>query len=114
MDKEVVVYARTTGCPYQSIAERVFERYDVPRRMIWIDEDPAAMERVLKWTGYQSVPTIVIAEPGEDLPVSEPDPITGSPRGIDRGAMITEPSRRELTAWLRKHGLIAEEAEAAG
>jgi glutaredoxin len=111
-DRELVVYARTYGCPYQNVAMRVFTRYDVPHRMIWIDRDKAAMQRVVAWTGFKSVPTLVIAEPGEDLPYTEPEPISGSPRGIDRGPMLTEASESELVTWLIKHGLLDEEAAA--
>lgn len=108
-EKELVMYGRTYGCPYQSIAERVFDKYDVPYRTIMIDEQPEALERVVQWTGFKSVPTLVIANPGEDLPYTAPEPITGSPRGVDRGPMITEATRRELTAWLAKHGFIPAE-----
>jgi hypothetical protein len=73
-----------------------------------IDRDATAKARVVAWTGFQSVPTLIIAAPGSDLPIEEPAPLAhgASPRGIDRGAMITEPHRMELKAWLVKHGFI--------
>ena len=107
-NKELVVYARTTYCPYQARASRVFDQYGLRPREIMIDMDPVAMQRVLDWTGFKSVPTILATRLGEDLPYEEPSALAhgASPRGIDRGAMITEATEEELTAWLRKHGFI--------
>jgi glutaredoxin len=106
--KEIVVYARSTYCPYQARANRVFARYGLKPREILIDLDDQALARVLNWTGFRSVPTIVVARLGEDLPYEEPAPLPkgDSPRGIDRGSMITEAGEEELTAWLVKHGFV--------
>jgi glutaredoxin len=107
-DKELVVYSRSTFCPYVQKARRVFGKYDVTYREIMIDQDPEALERVLGWTGYKSVPTIIVANPGEIHPCEPPAPLEqgSSPRGVDRGVMITEPYEQELETWLRKHGFI--------
>jgi hypothetical protein len=77
---------------------------------MFIDRDPDARQRVLDWTGFLSVPTLVVAEAGETLPYEEPAPLAkgSSPRGIDRGSMITEPGNEELAKWLLHHGFIAE------
>jgi len=107
-NKEIVVYSRSSFCPYVAKARRVFDRYSVPYREIMIDKDEEAARRVEAWTGFRSVPTIIIARLGEDLPYEEPSslpPDTG-PRGVDRGSMITEAYEEELTAWLRGHGFI--------
>lgn len=108
-DKELVMYTRTTGCPFVSIAKRVLTEENVAYREIFIDQDPAARDRVKAWTGFLSVPTLVIARVGSDLPIEEPSPLPDgiiSPQGVDRGAMITEPRDNQLRAWLYKHGLI--------
>lgn len=107
-EKVLVVYTRSTFCPYQRKADRVFDKYDLQYRVILINNDPEAERRVLDWTGFKSVPTIIAAWPGEDLPYEEPAPLPkgSSPRGIDRGSMITEASEEQLEAWLRKHGFI--------
>lgn len=107
-DKEIVMYGRSSFCPFQKIAYRVFEKHKLNVREIMTDKDPEAEERVLEWTGYKSVPTIIIVQPGEDLPYEDPAPLEKgtSPRGVDRGSMITEPGEVALTAWLRKHGFI--------
>ena len=107
MDYEIVMYSRFTPCPFVRTAKRVLERVSVPYREIYIDQDPIAEERVIKWTGFKSVPTIIVAVKGEDLPFEEPEPLLSeSPRGIDRGSMITEPGEVTLENWLRKHGFI--------
>jgi glutaredoxin len=114
MAKELVMYSRTFGCPFVTTAKRVLSRYDIPYREIFIDQENEARERVLNWTGFLSVPTLIVAEPGADLPTEEPSPLPqgSSPRGIDRGVMITEPSEAQFTAWLTKHAFITQ-AEAA-
>ncbi len=108
MTKELVMYTRTYGCPYVTTAKRILQQENVRYREIFIDKDSQARDRVLRWTGFLSVPTLVISENGDGLPIEEPAPLAygTSPRGIDRGTMITEPSSDEFVAWLRKHGLI--------
>jgi glutaredoxin len=107
MPYELVMYSRFSPCPFVRTAKRVLERENVPYREIYIDQDPTAKQRVLDWTGFQSVPTIIVANPGEDLPYEEPAPlIDESPRGIDRGSMITEPGEIQLEKWLKKHSFI--------
>jgi len=108
-DKELVMYSRTTPCPFISIAKRVLEREGVPYREVYIDRDKMFEQRVIEWTGFLSVPTMIIARPGEDLPYEEPASLEkgASPRGINRGSMLTEASDAELMDWLRLHGLIS-------
>ncbi len=108
MPQELVMYTRTSTCPWVSLACQVLKENNLPFREINIDRDPAARERLLGWTGFLSVPTIVIAGPGSDLPLKPPAPLPAgaSPRGIDRGMMITEPDAQQLTGWLRAHGFL--------
>src|SRR5574341_358493 len=112
-NKELVVYVRASYCPYQARANRVFEEYHLAPREILIDADPEALQRVIDWTGFKSVPTILVARTGEVLPFEEPAPLPkgSSPRGIDRGSMITEATEEELTAWLRKYGFIGADSD---
>lgn len=107
-DKRLVMYSRSAFlCPYVQIAERVLHKYNVPYSEVDIDTDTAARSRVLEWTGFLSVPTLVVAEGEDVMPYEPPAPlIEASPRGIDRGVMITEPSGKQLETWLRKHGFL--------
>ena len=110
MNKELIMYHRTYGCPFVTLAKQVLRDYNVAYREIFIDQDMSARERVVNWTGFQSVPTLVVANPGEMLPYEEPAFLERglSPRGINRGSMITEPNIEQLTAWLKQHGFISE------
>ncbi len=105
---ELVMYSRMTPCPFVSLARRVLARHAVIHREIFIDQDQQAESRVLAWTGFLSVPTLILAHPGEDLPYTAPTPLApnSSPRGIDRGSMLTEPSEEQLIEWLRRIGLL--------
>lgn len=112
--RELVLYSRSLGCPYVTLAKRVLADCGVPYREVYIDLDADARQRVLAWTGFLSVPTLVAAEPGDDLPYQPPAPLSpgASPRGINRGSLITEPSADQLKAWLAQEGFIQPETEA--
>jgi glutaredoxin len=106
--KMLILYSRTVPCPNCALAKRVLEEQGVRYQEIMIDLDPAARARVERWTGFESVPTLVVARPGEVLPLTEPRPLDPgrSPRGVDRGSLITEPDAVGLQHWLRANGLI--------
>ena len=108
LSKELVMYSRTTPCPFVNTAKTVLKRVGVPYRELLIDQDDVYEDRVLTWTGFMSVPTLIIANLGEDLPFEEPTSLAkgSSPRGIDRGPMLTEPDESQLMAWLKRHGLL--------
>lgn len=116
MDRELVMYVRTFGCGYIMLARQELNRAGIPFREINIDQDPTAKERLLAWTGYLSVPTLVIAAPGSDVPHTEPAPLErgSSPRGIDRGPMLSEPGRQQLRDWLRRTGWVADDEVTEG
>ena len=102
------MYSRSSSCPFVTLAKRILDDYQVSYREIHIDQDGEARQRVLDWTGFLSVPTLIIADQGEIHPYEAPEPLEvgRSPRGIDRGTMITEPGMEELTQWLQRHGFI--------
>lgn len=110
-DKELVMYGRSYGCPFITTAKRVLHEYKIPYREIHIDMDSEAKQRVLDWTGFLSVPTLIVANRGEDIPYTNFTPLAkgASPRGIDRGSMLTEATTQELEDWLHKHGFIEKE-----
>lgn len=110
MNKELVMYSRTLGCPFVSIAKQTLAEYNVSYREIFIDKDDAARQYVIDTTGFLSVPTLVVSNIGEDLPYEPPAPLAQgtSPRGVHRGTVITEANRHELIAWLQDNGFIQE------
>lgn len=109
MDRELVMYTRNWGCYYVGVARALLARHGIPCREIDIDADPTAREWLLQNVGYLSVPTLVIAAPGQVTPIAPALPLAPgqSPRGVDRGTILTEPSAEQLTAWLVRHGLLA-------
>ncbi|MBC8170701.1 MAG: glutaredoxin family protein [Anaerolineae bacterium] len=108
MAKELVMYTRTAGCPFVTIAKKVLHEHQIPYREIFVDQDPDARQRLLDWVGFLSVPTLIVAEPGHNLPFAEAEPLERgvSPRGIDRGSMLTEPSASQFRAWLTQHQFL--------
>ena len=108
MEKEIVMYTRNSFCPGVALARDVLTRYRIAYRELSIDEDPLIAARVKAWTHHYSVPTLIIANPGEDIPYTEflPRPTERSIRGYDRGPMISEPNNRDLENWLHKHGFL--------
>ena len=108
MTKQLVMYSRTTGCPFITVAKRVLDDHALSYHEIFIDKDMDARRRVLEWTGFLSVPTLIVAEAGEIMPYQMPTPLAAgtSPRGINRGTMITEANIEQLEHWLIQHGFI--------
>jgi hypothetical protein len=54
------------------------------------------------------VPTAVITNGDSSEPFEPPALLApgASPRGVDRGSILTEANRVQLRAWLVKHGLM--------
>ena len=104
----LVVYVRRAFCPDVKRTREYLARHAIPHTEVDADADPAARQRVLRWTGFLSFPTLVIVD-GDSLdPAVPPSPLRPgqSPRAVDRGSMLTEPSLTALEAFLRRHGLI--------
>ena len=108
MAKQLVMYSRTTGCPFITVAKRVLDDHALSYLEIFIDKDMEARRWVQEWTGFLSVPTLVVAEAGDVLPYQMPTPLAPgmSPRGINRGTMITEANIEQLETWLIQHGFV--------
>ncbi len=109
MSKRVVVYM-SPWCSSSSDTQRALKEWNVPATFINIKEDREAAARVKSWVGFESVPTVVITEEERFEPFEPPAPLApgASPRGIDRGSMLTEANRQQLRAWLVKHGIMTE------
>jgi glutaredoxin len=106
------MYTRS-GCAMVGLAKRVLHDYHVPYREIAIDRNDEARQWVMSTTGFLSVPTLVVADPGDHLPFEVPLPLArgSSPRGVNRGSIITEPNMSQLIDWLEQHGFIEVENE---
>ncbi|MDM8519238.1 glutaredoxin domain-containing protein [Anaerolineales bacterium HSG6] len=106
--REIVMYARSSYCPSVALARDLLKRYNIPYREIDMYSDEMMVDRVKTWTHGYSVPTIIIANAGEDVPYTDflARPTERTIKGYDRGPMITEPTNRELENWLHKHGFL--------
>lgn len=104
----LIMFSRSYGCPFVSTAKQVLHAYGVEYEEIYIDHHDDARQKVRDWTGFDSVPTLIIAHENEYEPLEEPEFLArgASPRGIDRGYMLTEPSGPQLKHWLQKHHMI--------
>ena len=109
MCKRVVVYM-SPWCSSSSDTQRALTEWHVPATFVNIREDRGAAARVKSWVGFESVPTVVLAEGDSLEPYEMPAALApgASPRGIDRGSMLTEANRVQLRAWLVRHGLLTE------
>ena len=108
MQKQLILYSREEPCPFVRVSKSVLKEYNVNYREILIDHDASARQKVTEWTGFESVPTLIVSDADKVEPIENPYelPKDQSPRGIDRGYIITEPSRKQLIDWLQKHELI--------
>jgi glutaredoxin len=107
-DKALIMYSRTIPCPDCERARHLLQSLSVPYQEVMIDQDAAAHGMVENLTGFDSVPTLVVTRPGEALPFPAPRPLEPgrSPRGVDRGTVITEPDMVSLEKWLQGHGFV--------
>ncbi len=107
--KRLVVYIRGNFCPDIRRTREFLAQHSIPHRLIDANEDSAARDKVVAWTGYLSFPTLVIAE-GDSLdPYEPPAPLKPgqSPRDVDRGTMLTEASTPMLEKFLKRHGFLS-------
>ena len=109
MGKQVVVYM-SPWCYTSQHTQNALKEWGVPATFINIKEDKDAAARVRGWVGFESVPTVVLAEGDSLLPCESPVTLApgASPRGVDRGSMITEANRNQLREWLVKHQILPE------
>jgi glutaredoxin len=109
MSRQVVVYM-SPWCSSSADTQRALNEWGVPAKFVNIKEDRAAATRLREMVGFESVPTVIIAEEGTVVPFEPPAdlPKGSSPRGVDRGSLITEATRIQLRSWLVKQGVLAE------
>ncbi len=106
--KQLVVYIRGNFCPDVRRTREYLEKHRVPHLIVDAALDAAALDRVLGWTGYLSFPTLVVTDGDIVEPIEPPAALKAgqSPRDVDRGTMLTEPSTPVLEKFLKRHGFI--------
>jgi glutaredoxin len=103
----LLMYVRQTTCPDQALARRCLQELNITPIEVNISREADAAQTLLELVGSMSVPTLVVAD-DDAQPVTPPDPIERgrSVRNLDRGSIISEPTRDGLRAFLIKHGLL--------
>ena len=101
------MYTRERTCGDQQLVRICLQEYGVRAFEINISREPDAAQTMLELTGCLSVPTLVVVDEN-DNPIEPPHPVDPdlSVRNVDRGSLISEPSRDGLRKFLVKHGLL--------
>ena len=102
------MYTRERTCADQQLARLCLQEFNVPVFEINISREPDAAQTLLELAGCLAVPTLVIAD-DDNNPIVPPGSIEpgGSVRNLDRGSIISEPSRDGLRKFLVEHGLLS-------
>lgn len=104
---QLYMYTRERTCGDQQLARRCLQEFNVPFVEVNISREPEAALELEQLIGCLAVPTLLVAD--EQRRPSEP-PIPIGPyqsvRNVDRGAVISEPSRDGLRQFLVKHALL--------
>ncbi len=104
----LLMYVRTGSCPDQSAALRYLAEFKIKPIEVNISTEADAAQRLLDLAGCLAIPTFVAAN-GDHQPIEPPRPLEPrrSVRNVDRGSIISEPTRDGLRAFLIRHGFLA-------
>ena len=104
---QLFMYTRERTCGDQHLAHQCLQEFGVPYAEINISREPDAAQELEELIDCLAVPTLIVAD--EDRrPTARPSPIGPyqSVRNVDRGSVISEPSREGLRQFLIKHALL--------
>lgn len=104
----LIVYTRDRSCPDQALIRQCLTEWGLSVNEINISREAAAAQQLAELIGCLAVPTVLIADE-HNQPIEPPLPLPPfqSVRNIDRGAVISEPTREGLRQFLVKHGLLS-------
>lgn len=105
---QLLMFTRTGSCPDQAAALRHLAEFKVQPIELNISRDADAAQRLMDLAGCLAIPTFVAAD-GDSQPIEPPRPMERyrSVRNVDRGSIISEPTRDGLRAFLIRHGFLA-------
>jgi glutaredoxin len=104
---QLFMYTRERTCGDQQLARLCLQEFGVPYTEINISREPDAAQELGELIGCLAVPTLLVAD--EDRRPITPPTLLGpyqSVRNVDRGSVISEPSREGLRQFLIKHALL--------
>jgi hypothetical protein len=107
--KEIIIYTQARYSPFTALARDLLTRYQIPYREIDITGQPTLADHLRPYVRDLDLPTLMVAEPGADSPITPPYPLetSQSPSGLDRGSLISQPNNQQLENWLHKHGFLS-------
>ncbi len=104
---QLFMYTRERTCGDQQLARLCLQEFGVAYSEVNISQEPDAAQELQDLIGCLAVPTLLVADE-ERRPIAPPSSIGPgrSVRNVDRGSVISEPSREGLRQFLVKHGLL--------
>jgi glutaredoxin len=104
----LLIYTRASSCPDQALVRRCLEEFKIKPIEIDISTQADAAQQLIELAGCLAVPTLVAADEHHD-PIAPPLPMEPDRlvRNVDRGSIISEPTRDGLRAFLIRHGFLA-------
>lgn len=104
---QLFMYTRERTCGDQQLARLCLQEFGVPYTEVNISREPDAAQELVELVGCLAVPTLLVAN-DQRHPITPPTPIEPyeSVRNVDRGSVISEPSRDGLRQFLAKHALL--------
>lgn len=104
---QLFMYTRERTCSDQQLARLCLQEFGVPYTEVNISREPDAALELQELIGCLAVPTLIIADE-QRRPITLPTPIGPyhSVRNVDRGSVISEPSREGLRQFLVKHARL--------
>ncbi len=104
---QLFMYTRERTCGDQQLARLCLQELGVPYSEINISREPDAAQELQELIGCLAVPTLLVAD-DDHRPITPPAPLgpSQSVRNVDRGSVISEPSREGLRQFLLKHALL--------
>ena len=104
---QLFMYTRERICSDQHLARLCLKEFGVPYTEVNISREADAAQELEDLIGCLAVPTLIVADE-ERHPIASPAPIAParSVRNVDRGSVISEPSREGLRQFLIRHALL--------
>ena len=104
---QLFMYTRERTCGDQQLARLCLKEFGITYTEVNISQEPDAAQELQDLIGCLAVPTLLVADE-ERRPIAPPNPIGlgRSVRNVDRGSVISEPSREGLRQFLIKHALL--------